>query len=113
MPEQRKPYKVCRAGGRTFNICLEYDPQLDASYPAYPDFRERPEYTREGRPFATAAQESCSHCKPDTPNKPPPSDCGGCGWFFREQTPYDPIGVCLCDENRYRNEFNWENIRRI
>jgi hypothetical protein len=57
---------VYRAGGREFPVYLEYDEQLDESYPAYPDFEERPEYTGEGRPFATAEQESCPHCKPNT-----------------------------------------------
>lgn len=73
-PEQKEPYKVYRA--------------------------ECPEYTGEGRPFATAEQESCSHCKPAVPGKPPSSDCGCCGWFYREQTPCDPIGVCICGARR-------------
>ena len=88
-PKQKEPYKVFRAGGRSFPVYLEYDEQLDESYPAYPDFEEHPEYTREGRPFATAEQESCRHCKPGTPGKAVPGDCGGCGWFYRERTPYD------------------------
>jgi len=96
-PEQKRPYKICRVGGRSFPIYLEYDERLQESYPVYPDFEECAEYTSEGRPFATAGQESCPHRKPSSPGKPLPSDCGGCGWFYREQTPYDPIGVCMCD----------------
>jgi hypothetical protein len=103
-PEQKEPYKVYRAGGRDFPVYLEYDEQLDESYPAYPDFTERPEYTGEGRPFATAEQESCPHCKPGVPGEPLPSDCGGCGWFYREGTPYDIIGICLCDARRRKPE---------
>ena len=99
-PEQKQPYKVYRVGGRRFPIYLEYDDQLDESYPAYPDFEANPEYTEEGRPFATAEQESCPHRKPNAPGGPPPSDCGGCGWFHREETPIDPIGVCICDALR-------------
>jgi len=95
-PEQKEPYKVFRVGGRSFPVYLEYDEQLDESYPAYPDFEERPEYTEEGRPFATAEQESCPHYMPNAQGKLPTGDCGGCGWFYREQTPYDPIGVCIC-----------------
>lgn len=97
MPEQKQPYKLCHVGGRTFTIYLEYDEQLKESYPAYPDFTEYPEYTDEGRPFSTAEQESCAYCKSKTAGEPKPSDCGGCGWFQREQTPYDLIGVCMCD----------------
>lgn len=103
-PEQKQLYKVFRAGGRSFPVYLEYDEQLDESYPAYPDFEERPEYTGEGRPFATAEQESCTHCKLNAPGKPTPGDCGGCGWFFREETPYDPIGVCMCGARRRGNK---------
>ena len=99
-PEQKRLYKVFHAGGREFPVYLEYDEQMEESYPAYPDFEEHPEYTGEGRPFATAEQESCPHCKPNAPGKPPSGDCGGCGWFFREETPYDPIGVCMCEELR-------------
>jgi hypothetical protein len=99
-PEPKRLYKVFRAGGRNFPVYLEHDERLGESYPAYPDFQERPEYTEEGRPFATAEQESCPHCKPNVPGQPPPGDCGGCGWFYREQTPYDPIGICMCDAQR-------------
>ncbi len=99
-PERKKLYKVYRAGGRKFPVYLEYDEQLGESYPAYPDFEEHPEYTDEGRPFATAEQESCPNCKPKSAGKPPPGDCGGCGWFYRERTPYDPIGICMCDARR-------------
>ena len=98
--EKKRLYKIFHVGGREFPIYLEYDEQLRESYPAYPDFEEHPEYTSEGRPFATAGQESCPCRKPGAPEKPPPGDCGDCGWFYREQTPYDLIGVCMCDARR-------------
>ncbi len=101
---QRRPYKVFRVGGRSFPVYFEYDEQLGESYPAYPDFDERPEYTDEGRPFATAEQESCNYCQSGTDGQPPPGDCGGCGWFYREQTPYDPIGICMCDARRRKKD---------
>jgi hypothetical protein len=98
--EEKRPYRVYTAGGRSFPIYLERDEETVERYPAYPDFEQCPEYTEEGRPFATSAQESCPHGKPKTPGEPPPDDCGSCGWFYREQTPYDPIGICLCDARR-------------
>lgn len=104
MPEQKRPYKVFRVGGRKFSIYLEYDEQLKESYPVYPDFVEQPEYTGEGRNFATAEQESCPYCKSPVSGISRPSDCGGCCWFHRDQTPYDPIGVCMCNENCHINE---------
>ncbi len=101
-PRQERPYQVYRVGGREFPVYLERDEQLGESYPAYPDFEAHPEYTEEGRPFATAEQDSCSHYRPGAPGMPPSGDCGGCGWFHRERTPYDPIGICLCDARRRR-----------
>lgn len=97
MRSQRQPCKTYHVGGRTFPVYLEYDEEMEESYPVYPDFEEHPEYTDEGRPFATAAQESCPNAKPGAPGEVPPGDCGGCGWFYREQTPCDPIGICMCD----------------
>jgi hypothetical protein len=100
--EGKHPYRICRVGGRQFPIYLEYDEQLKQSYPAYPDFEAHPEYTDDGRPFATAEQESCPHRKTKTPGDPPPYDCGGCGWFYRKEI-YELIGICMCDERRYEN----------
>jgi len=98
--EKKQAYKIYRAGGKLFPVCLEFDEQLGESYPVYPDFEMHPEFTDNGRPFATAGQESCPHCKPKSTENPSPSDCGCCGWFHREETPYDPIGVCMCDALR-------------
>ena len=105
MSEQNKVYKVCRVGRRVFQIYLEYDEQLKERYPVYPDFTEHPEFTDEGRPFATAEQESCAHCKPQKQGETKPFDCGGCGWFLREQTPFDLIGVCMCVERIHNEEI--------
>lgn len=106
--EEKQPYKVYWAGGRRFSIYLEYYKQMGESYPVYPDFVEYPEYTDEGRPFAIAAQESCPHARPKAPGKPLTGDCGGCGWFHRDNSPYDPIGVCLCEARRLEPESGKE-----
>lgn len=103
-PEKKHMYKTYRVGGRSFPVYLEYDQQMQESYPVYPDFEKQPEYTVGGRPFKTAEQESCPHGKPNASGKPTPGDCGGCGWFYREETPYDPIGICMCDAQRRENE---------
>ena len=108
--EKKELYRIYRVGGREFHVCLEYDEQHDESYPAYPNFEEHPEYTIEGRPFVTAEQDSCSHCKPVVPEGPPPGDCGGCGWFYREQTPYDIIGICMCGARRRKTKSESEAI---
>lgn len=103
-PAQKELYKVYYAGGRSFPVYLAYDEQTRERYPAYPDFEECPAYTGDGRPFATAEQESCPYAKPKVPGEGMPGDCGGCGWFYRDKMPYDPIGVCMCDARRYENE---------
>lgn len=97
---EKTVYKIYHVGGRRFAVYLEYEEQLGKSYPVYPDFESCPEYTEDGRPFATAEQESCPHCRPKVPGEPRPCDCGGCGWFYREGTQYDPIGICMCDLKR-------------
>lgn len=101
---EEKPYKTFRVGGRSFSVYLMYDDQMKEKYPLYPDFESKPEYTGEGRPFATAEQESCSFTRSRIDGGPPPGDCGGCGYFYRETTPYDPIGICMC-ELRRRNGY--------
>jgi len=103
-PEQKRPYKTYHVGGRSFPIYLEYDGQTKEGYPAYPDFELHPEYTDEGRPFVTSGQESCPMCKTNAVGKSPPGDCGSCGWFFRERTPVDPIGICMCDARRHESK---------
>jgi hypothetical protein len=64
------------------------------------DFEARPEFTGDGRPLKIAEQESCPHRRPRAPGDSFPGDCGGCFRLYREQTPYDPIGICMCDALR-------------
>lgn len=101
---QSELYRVYQVGGRVFSVFLKFDKQLGESYPAYPDFEKSPEYTDEGRPFATAEQESCSEAESATPGAPVPGDCGGCRWFYRETTPFDLIGICICEACRRVNK---------
>ncbi len=101
---KKRLYKVFHAGGRSFPVYMEYDEQLKQLYPDFPDFEKHPAYTGEGRPFATAEQEACPQGKAKNPGGDPPDDCGDCAWFFRESTPYDPIGICMCGERRQKRE---------
>jgi len=102
MPEQKQPWKICRVAGREFRIHEEYDEEVGARYPVYPDFAECPEYTSDGRPFTTAEHEGCPHYKTLNPNSPETDDCGGCRCFCRDETPYDIIGVCMCEAMRIK-----------
>ena len=89
-------------------IYREYDDLVGHEVGIYPDFTEHPEYTDEGRPFATATDEGCPHGMPQNPKNAPPGeyssygDCGGCAFFHREETPWDIIGVCMCEARRRR-----------
>ena len=98
-PEQKEPYKVFRAGDRSFPVYLEYDEQLQESYPAYPDFEECPEYTGEGRPFATAEQDNCLHCKPRAPrSQPPVTAAAAAGFTGRKRSMIQSVSVCAMRE---------------
>lgn len=97
---ENHPYRTYLVGGKSFPIYLCFDEQMKESYPLYPDFEKNPEFTDDGRPFATAEQEICSNGRPREAEGPLPGDCGGCGWFYREKSAYDPIGICMCDQRR-------------
>lgn len=90
-----QPYRVYHVGGRSFLVYWEIDERTGESCPNYPDFELKPEYTSEGQPFATAAQESCPYARPKAGDKMP-DDCGDCAWFYRDNSPYEPIGICMC-----------------
>ena len=92
-----EPVKIIFAGGREFRLYREYDELLKEEILKYPDFEENPEYTDEGRPFVTSAQESCPHGKYGDPDDDIPCDCGGCAFFRREHLSHDAVGVCMCD----------------
>lgn len=100
--EEKHLHKIYQVGDRSFPIYFEYDEQMGESYPAYPDFEEYPEYTAEGRPFVTVVQENCPYAKVKSLEEEMPSECSDCGWFYREHTPYDPIGICMCDARWYK-----------
>lgn len=107
--EHKDPYRIYRVGGKIFLVYLEYDQELNDTYPVYPDFTQNPEYTEEGRPFSTSAQEACPYSEAQTSKDPIPSDCGGCIRFHRDSSPYDPIGVCICDARRLKPESKEDN----
>jgi hypothetical protein len=111
-PDDKSPFRIFCVGGKSFPICLAFDEQSGESYPLYPDFEATPEYTDDGQPFATAEQERCPCAKPATAGLPTPGDCGGCGWFYREHTPYDPIGICTCGSRRRDSDERIEDDKQ-
>ena len=111
MEKQDGSYKICRAGGREFKIYLLYDCFLEREVGVYPDFKKNPEYTDDGRPFSSATDEACLHGRLKNQQSTSPGDfsacgdCGGCGFFHRDETPWDIIGVCMCEMNRKRQNL--------
>jgi len=104
MVKKKEPDAVFKVSGREFRLYKYYDDAVQQEMLNYPNFDESPEYTDEGRPFKLMVQESCEYGKDENdPDDPDPGDCGGCVYFKREHTAYDPIGVCMCEELRIEN----------
>ena len=107
-PEDKRLWKIWRINNREFKIYREYDALLDRDIGIYPDFKEHPQYTNEGRPFAASTDDGCSHGKPKSPENTREGDysiygdCGDCDFFYREAEPWDIIGICMCEKNRRR-----------
>ena len=101
MDEKARPVSVCRVAGREFKIFRMYDEQVQTNYLTYPDFAEEPVYTAEGRPFTRSDYEGCELHKSDGCGGVF-NECGNCAHFYREETPADIIGICVCE--KLRNE---------
>jgi len=103
---EKQPDMICRAGGREFRLFREYDELTENEVLIYPDFKETPEYTDEGRAFRTAGDGGCACGEPQNPGDREDGgydaygECGGCTFFHREETPWDVIGVCMCESLR-------------
>ena len=88
--------RVCGCEFHLFNYLEDGDPQ---EYLDLPQFYEYPEYTADGRPFASMGQEPCSFSKPRDPEDLNIFECCECKYFIQDDPP-DIIGVCMCDERR-------------
>ena len=99
--KKKEPDKVIRVCSREFRLYKYYDESSVEELLNLPNFAENPEYTDGGRPFVLAVQESCEHGRDNNdPDDPDPGDCAKCTYFYRNNTPYDPIGVCMCESNK-------------
>ena len=106
MQEQKRPVKVCRVADREFRIYREFDEQIQAYYLTYPDLKETPLYTNEGRPITRSDYEGCLFYKAISPDDSF-NECGDCTFFYREETPADILGICMDDVlRRKKNEKN-------
>jgi len=96
---KKKPDKIVCAGGREFRLYRYHDEEDGRYILDLPDFAENPEYTDEGRPFMLHVQDGCPNAKARNPDDTNSSDCGCCYWFYQDE-PFAPIGVCMCDALR-------------
>ena len=94
-----KPGRIVRVFGcefHLFNYLEDGDPQ---KYLDLPQFYEYPEYTDDGRPFASMGQEPCACSQPRDPDDDRFFECCECKYFMQDDPP-DIIGVCMCDERK-------------
>jgi len=93
-----KPDKIVKVGGREFKLYETIHKESGMLMITLPNFEENPEYTDDGRPFTLRVQDDCLYGK-STTSEEYDGDCAGCVWFHLAE-PYDPIGVCMCDERK-------------
>ena len=61
--------------------------------PIYPDFREKPMYTKEGYPYVTKMQTLCEHGT----SRFQDGYCADCPHYLHGE---EMIGICVCQQNR-------------
>lgn len=99
-PKEGDLYKVITAFGKSFEIYYGYY-EDDDRYSRYaeptevfPNFLEKPQYTDDGIPFATAIQPPCEHfCKIKDIN----DCCGDCAYYEKVE---ELIGLCRCGKRK-------------
>ena len=93
-------YKVIEAHGFRFEIYYGYYEDEDRRNPfvepmeMYPCFIDKPLYTKEGIPFATAIQSPCKHFVGDYDDD---ITCYQCAHYEKFE---ELIGLCLCRARR-------------
>lgn len=87
---------VFHIGQNEIPIYYVYNEELEKEYPEYPDLKASPLYTAEGRPLTLAIYEGCPW-QISLADNDKAKDCGGCIYFKQEETPFDLIGICMCE----------------
>lgn len=94
-------YKSVKIEGARFDIYYGFynESEKERGYsptPIYPDFSGRPQYAKNGQPFATAYQEVCNYYQPIKKDIDFVG-CGNCKLYERRE---ELIGLCQCREQR-------------
>lgn len=98
-PKEGDLYACIEHEGSTFEIYYGYYEECDRQnpmvrpVPLYPDFTKRPQYDKEGYPFATEMQDACKYYVGKTYD----DGCYTCKHYRRV---LDFIGVCACEQRR-------------
>ena len=90
-------YKTVTLHGVTFTLRYGYyeafERETGEPIPIYPNFKEKPIYTPDGRPFVTQMQELCEYGESHFED----GCCADCRYYHDGE---ELIGVCECPENR-------------
>ena len=94
-------HRIVEIDGVEFKIYYGYLSESEKDkgwkpYPVYPDFIKEPQYTKDGKAFATAFQDPCRHYAPRGTGE---SWCSNCELFMKKDT---YIGICQCSYNKER-----------
>lgn len=93
-------HKICCVGGVSFEIRYGYSTEEERERwdptPIYPDFLQKPEFTEDGYPFATAYQDVCRWYLP-RPQASGEHWCSDCMHFEKCE---EYIGICKCSAKR-------------
>lgn len=101
-PREGDLYKVITTNGKTFEIKYGYyeEYERDSPYgeplPIYPDFKQNPEYTKDGKPFVTQMQSICGNGSSSFKE----GFCADCKFFENAD---ELIGVCKNPINKKNN----------
>lgn len=90
-------FKVVTVFGKRFELRYgyyeEYERRHGTPIPIYPNFKETPEYTSDGRPFVTQMQEQCKYGSSNFEE----GLCVDCPYYRHGD---DLIGICMCNKNK-------------
>ncbi len=103
-PREGDLYKTINVEGFGFDIyygyyedCDRQNPSVDPM-PIYPDFMEKPQYTKSGFPFVTKMQSACEFYKgKDVKEK----DCAECRHYMHGA---ELLGVCTCYKRKLQSD---------
>lgn len=94
-------YKIFEVDGTQFEIRYGYECEGDRQWgepsPVYPDFRTKPQYTKDGYQFAVAYQIECEHYEPI--KKSDDDWCANCKFYDKRE---EYMGICRCEARRER-----------